>query len=448
MRSFNRLVANTVVTSITNNFLWFALTFWVYLETRSVIASSVIGGSYMLLFAASGIFFGTFVDRNKRKTSMVLSNASSLVLFILSGIAYVVAPAGSIPQLSQPHTWVFVTLVLAGAVAGNLRAVALSTTVTLLVPVHRRAKANGLVGTANGVAFALTSVFSGLAIGQLGMGACLIITIALTVIAGAHLATIRIDNDSAPHTHDEAATERPTKFDLRGALHAVRLVPGLLALLFFSTFNNFLGGVFMALMDPFGLELVTVETWGFLLAVSSFGFIVGGLIVARRGLGRNPVRTLLLVNLVMWTITIVFPIRSLVLPLVIGFFLYMVLIPAAEASEQTIIQRVVPYREQGRVFGFAQTVETAASPVTAFLIGPIAEAWVIPFMTDGAGAHAIGGWFGTGPDRGMALVFIIAGSIGLLATILALNSNAYRNISRSYASRKPEPAITQDVPGT
>ena len=448
MKAFHRLVANTVLASTTNNFLWFALTFWVYLETRSVIASSVIGGSYMLLFAGSGIFFGTFVDRNKRKISMVLSNAASLVFFVLAGVVYLVAPEGSIPHLSEPLTWVFIALVLAGAIAGNLRAVALSTTVTLLVPDDRHDKANGLVGTANGVAFALTSVFSGLAIGQLGMGACLIITIALTAIAGAHLATIHIDNDTAPRAQGEASAEGPTTFDFGGALQAVRVVPGLMALLFFSTFNNFLGGVFMALMDPYGLELVSVESWGVLLAVSSFGFIVGGLIVSRRGLGKNPVRSLLLVNVAIWTITILFPIRPLVLPLAIGFFLYMVVIPVAEASEQTVIQRVVPYREQGRVFGFAQTVETAASPVTAFLIGPIAQAWVIPFMTDGAGADSIGSWFGTGPDRGMALIFIIAGSIGLLTTILALNSPAYRNISRSYAQRKPEPALAEEVSGT
>jgi DHA3 family multidrug efflux protein-like MFS transporter len=442
VKSFHRLLANTVIASTTNNVLWFALIFWVYLETRSVIASSVIGGAYMLLFAASGIFFGTFVDRNKRKTSMVLSNGVSLALFGLAGVVYLVAPERSLPQLGQPLTWVFITLVLAGAIAGNLRAVALSTTVTLLVPDEQHGKANGLVGTANGVAFALTSVFSGLAIGQLGMGACLIITVVLTAIAGAHLATITIAGDTAPHTHDEAATEGPTTFDLQGALRAVRAVPGLLALLFFSTFNNFLGGVFMALMDPYGLELVSVEAWGILLALSSFGFIVGGVIVARRGLGANPVRTLLLVNVTMWTITILFPIQSLVLPLAIGFFLYMVVIPMAEASEQTVIQRVVPYREQGRVFGFAQTVETAASPVTAFLIGPIAQAWVIPFMTDGAGADAIGSWFGTGPDRGMALIFIIAGTIGLIVTILALNSRAYRSISQSYREMKPAPEIT------
>lgn len=446
MKAFKRLVVNTLLASVTNNFLWFALTFWVYLETRSVVASSVIGGTYMILFAGSGIFFGTFVDRNKRKTSMTLSNAVSLVCFSLAGVVYVVAD-DRLPSLGQPLTWVFILLVLAGAVAGNLRAVALSTTVTLLVPEARRAGANGMVGTANGVAFAITSVFSGLAIGMLGMGACVLITVVLTALAATHLASIRIEGDEAPHFRGDD-DQAPTKFDLRGALGAVRAVPGLLALLFFSTFNNFLGGVFMALMDPYGLELVAVETWGTLLAVSSFGFIVGGVAVTRRGLGANPVRTLLLVNVVLWSITILFPIRSSIVPLVIGFFLYLALVPVAEASEQTIIQRVVPYKEQGRVFGFAQTTETAASPVTAFLIGPVAQAWVIPFMTDGGGADAIGGWFGTGPERGMALVFIAAGFIGLAATIAALNSRAYRNLSRSYASRGSRPEALEDAKGS
>lgn len=103
-----------------------------------------------------------------------------------------------------------------------------------------------------------------------------------------------------------------------------------------------------------------------------------------------------------------------------------------EASEQTIIQRVVPFEVQGRVFGFAQAVETGASPIVAFLIGPIAELWVIPSMTDGGGADLIGHWFGTGPDRGMALLFILSGILGLIATSLAMNSRAYRELSSYY----------------
>ena len=440
LRTFHLLVANTLIAVTANNFLWFALVFWVYLETRSVVATSVIGGVYMLLFAASGIFFGTFVDAHKRKTSMMLSSVGSLAFFLLATLVYFVAPEGSIPSLSQAWTWVFVVLVLAGAIAGNLRSIALSTTVTLLVPAERHDRANGLVGTANGVAFALTSVFSGLAIGLLGMGTSLVIAVIVAGLVTAHLLTIRIDHDTAGQ--EGADADGSTTVDFKGAMRAVRFVPGLLALLLFSTFNNFLAGVFMALMDPYGLELVSVEVWGIVLSITSFGFIVGGVLVASRGLGSNPVRSLLLVNVALWTITILFPIRSSIIPLAIGFFIFMTLMPVAEASEQTIIQKVVPFQEQGRVFGLAQTLETAASPLTTFLIGPIAQAWVIPYMTDGAGADTIGSWFGTGPERGMALIFIVAGFIGLVVTIIALNSRPYRNLSHRYeeTSREATPA--------
>jgi DHA3 family multidrug efflux protein-like MFS transporter len=134
----------------------------------------------------------------------------------------------------------------------------------------------------------------------------------------------------------------------------------------------------------------------------------------------------------MWIVTIAFPIRSEILPLALGFFIYLILAPVVEASEQTTVQRVVPFREQGRVFGFAQSLETAASPITAFLIGPIAQFWVIPSMSGGTLADTIGVWFGTGPARAMALIFIVAGVIGLVVTLLALRSRSYHELSARY----------------
>ncbi len=198
--------------------------------------------------------------------------------------------------------------------------------------------------------------------------------------------------------------------DIRGTLRVIRGIPGLLALILFGCFNNFLAGAFMALMDAYGLSLVSVQVWGLLWGALSALFIVGGLGVAKTGLTKNPLRLLLLVNVVMWSVTILFPLRSSIVFLAIGMAFYMLLGPYAEASEQTLLQKVVPYERQGRVFGFAQSVELAASPLTAFLIGPLTQLIFIPFMTDGAGADTIGGWFGTGADRGIALVFVLTGA--------------------------------------
>jgi DHA3 family multidrug efflux protein-like MFS transporter len=198
-------------------------------------------------------------------------------------------------------------------------------------------------------------------------------------------------------------------------------------------------------MDAYGLSLVSVEVWGAIFGVLSLGFIVGGLVVAKVGLGSNPLRTLFLVNLVLWTVCILFPLQASIVPLTIGMAIWLCLIPAAEAAEQTILQKMIPVERQGRVFGFAQSVEQAAAPITAFLIGPLTQLLFIPFMTSGAGVDLIGGWFGTGADRGIALVFIVAGVAGLAATLLALRSGAYRRLTARYQAPAAEAAVVGDL---
>ncbi|MGH9084572.1 MAG: MFS transporter, partial [Acidimicrobiales bacterium] len=200
-----------------------------------------------------------------------------------------------------------------------------------------------------------------------------------------------------------------------------------------------LSGVFMALMDAYGLSLVSVETWGLLFGFISLFFIIGGLVVSRYGLGSSPLRILILGNLVNWTVCSLFAIRFSIVLLTIGMMVWLALIPAIEAAEQTVLQRAIPFERQGRVFGFAQLVENAAAPVTAFAIGPIAETTFMPYMTDGGGADAIGGWFGTGPERGLALMFTIAGLIGVAVTLWARVSASYRRLVASTAS--PAPAV-------
>ncbi len=439
VRAFRMVLVNTLVANVTTSFLWFALTFWAYLETRSVLATSIIGGSFMLLIAVFGTVFGTLVDRHLKKRVMLGSSLVTVLAFAVAGVLYLVFPERTLVDWNGPAFWAFVLVILVGAVVESMRNIALSTTVTLLVPAEERDKANGMVGAVQGVAFMVTSVFSGLAIGLLGMGWTLAISIALTAVAIGHLLTVSIP---------EEAPDRPEggvhkHLELRGAWMAIRAVPGLLALIFFATFNNLVGGVFMALMDPYGLTLFSVQAWGIVLGVTSVGFIIGGAWVAKFGLGERPLRSLLLANVVVALVGMLFTIREFWWLYAGGILLYMCLIPVAEAAEQTILQRVVPFRTQGRVFGFAQSVEVAASPISAFLIGPVAQFWLIPYIDSEAGRAQFEWLLGDGEARGIALVFVIAGAIMLVAVVIAFVSPPYRLLSRAYATAPPSETAEQ-----
>jgi DHA3 family multidrug efflux protein-like MFS transporter len=433
LRAFYQVLVNTAVANVTSSYLWWALTFWAYLETKSVLATAIIGGSYMLLVAVLGIVFGAIVDHMKKKAVMLLSSGVTLSTYLVAGAMYLAFPESVLIDWGGPWFWVFAGVILIGGVVENLRNIALSTTVTLLVPADRRDRANGLVGTVHGIAFMVTSVFSGLSVGLLGMGWTVIIAIAATAIALIHLLFVPIPERGIAHVEGEA----PKGFGFREVVPAVMAVPGLLALILFSTFNNLVGGVFMALMDPYGLTLFSVEIWGIVLGIASFGFIIGGGLVAKFGLGANPVRTMLWVNVGVAVLGMTFAIREWWWLYGLGILLFMTLMPIAEAAEQTIVQRVVPFDKQGRVFGFAASVESAAAPITAFVIGPIAQFWLIPYMESAAGQQALGWLLGDGEARGIALAFVGASLLMLLVVLLAFVSKPYHELSAAYAAAPP-----------
>jgi MFS transporter, DHA3 family, multidrug efflux protein len=455
-RVFAHLLVSNAVVAVINYTVWFAVTFWVFLETRSVFATGMIAGIFVVATAATGIPFGSLVDNHPKRSVMQGSALASIGIYAVCLALYLITPASAFADVASWQLWVFIVLLMTGVIAGNPRTIALPTLVTLLVPEDRRDRANGLVGTVTGTSMLVTSVISGVLVAAGGMLYVLLLALVVLAASVVHLARVdvpetrvvtvaeaELDADGAGAGAGDAVATAAGGIDLRGTWRLVRGVPGLGALIAFSCFNNFIGGAFMALMDAYGLSLVSVQVWGLLWGGLSAVMIVGGLLVARLGLGSQPVRLLLLVNAVAWTATMLFPLSSSVVTLTVAMVVFMALMPFAEAAEQTVLQRVVPYERQGRVFGFAQSVEQSAAPVTAFLIGPVTQFVVVPFMTDGAGAAAIGDWFGTGQPRAIALVFVLTGLVGLVATLLALASPQYRALSASYARTRATDTVVE-----
>lgn len=432
MKTFYTLLANTTVAGVVNYTVWFAIVFYAYLETQSVLTTSIISGCFLVAGAASSFWFGSLIDNFDNKRVLLASSAFSLFAYVVGFWLYISAAPDAFTSVSSSYLWAFVLVLLFGVLAGNIRAVALPALVSVLVSENIRDKANGLVGSAGGLSFLITSVISGLLVGHSGMYLVLILAMVFTVLVLLHLLTIKI-----PNAELDLGAEVPAKnIDIRGTIKIIIGIPGLFALIFFTTFNNFLGGVFMSLMDAYGLSMVSVQQWGLLWGFLSTGFIIGGLIIAKFGLGKNPLKALFLANIVIWSASMLFTIQPSLLLLAIGAYIYMSVFPYIEAAEQTIIQKVVPAGRQGRVFGFAQSIEQAAAPLMAFAIGPVAEFVFIPFMTTGAGVDLIGSWFGTGADRGIALVFVAAGAVGLVITLLAMWSKFYQQLSARYVGGK------------
>jgi DHA3 family multidrug efflux protein-like MFS transporter len=187
-RTFLHVLLNTLVVAVTNFTLWFAVTFWVFLETRSVFATGMIGGIFLVATALTGIWFGSLVDRHPKKAVLQGSAVVSAVLYGLSLAIYLLSPPAAFQRTDSLLLWVFVVLLMLGVIAGNVRMIALSTLVTLLIPAEVRDRANGLVGTTSGVSFLVTSVISGLLVAAGGMLYALLLALVVLAASLVHLA--------------------------------------------------------------------------------------------------------------------------------------------------------------------------------------------------------------------------------------------------------------------
>ena len=189
-----------------------------------------------------------------------------------------------------------------------------------------------------------------------------------------------------------------------------------------------------------------MQTWGLLWGALSAGVIVGGLLVARIGLGSNPVRLLLLVNVVLWTVTVLFPLRSSIVLLAAGMAVYMLLVPVRRG-------RRADHPAEGRAVraagpGVRLRAERRAGRVAADRVPdrPDRPVRLHPVHDRRLGRPSdLVRWFGTGADRGIALVFVVTGVLGLFATVAGAASKPYRRLSAAYAASRAEPAVPLEV---
>jgi len=117
VKIYFRLLTAYLVVAFTNNFVWFALTFWAYLTTQSVVATGMIGGIFVLTSSLSSFWFGALVDHHKKKTVMFYSSLTSLVMFSLGLLIYQSVPAANFTSLTATYFWLLAVPLLFGTYA-------------------------------------------------------------------------------------------------------------------------------------------------------------------------------------------------------------------------------------------------------------------------------------------------------------------------------------------
>jgi MFS family permease len=191
-------------------------------------------------------------------------------------------------------------------------------------------------------------------------------------------------------------------------------------LLIYFLLVNLLGNLVFPLFTPFVLDTWSASVLGWLSSILGVGMLAGTLFMSAWGGTRRRIHTLLGAGVASGVFLAAAGWSSTLVPLAIFAALMMFTSPLMNASSQAIWQSKVAPELQGRVFSVRRSIAWSSGIFAPLLAGPLADFVFKPSMSEGGSlARVFGPIIGLGPNRGIALMFVLIGILTTLVSIFA-----------------------------
>jgi DHA3 family macrolide efflux protein-like MFS transporter len=348
-----------------SSIIQFVIVWWITVETKNpTIISIAFFFSFIPQFIV-GLFVGVFVDRWNRKLLIGLSDffqaltTFSLVLLFFFDVqqVWIVIMINSFRGLFQSMHWPAVNAII-----------------PLMIPKKHLSRMNGLNYLFSGLINTMGPAIAGTLLLILPITLILWVDIITFLIAITPLLLIKI-----PPLPEKSFKKHEQSYfrEFKEGFKVIKMVPGLLSLLFVATVLNFLGTPFSTLMVYFVEEthFGTVAHTAFVLATIQAGMFIGAIVVIIKG-EWNKKALIIFVGIIIGEIghllSALAPPHNFII-IALGGFIFAFIVPFVNTMFLTILQSVIPPEKQGRVMSNVITIATLVSPIGMVISGPIAE---------------------------------------------------------------------------
>ncbi|MCU0514864.1 MAG: MFS transporter [Anaerolineae bacterium] len=416
MRAFTVVWIGQLVSLVGTAMAQFGLTIWAYQLTGQATALALAAFFNFVPVLLVTPFAGALVDRWNRKLVMALSDLGAGLATVAVFLLYA---AGSL------EIW---HLYAAGVVTGAFQAFqfpAYSAAISLMLDKKDYGRASGMLQLAEGASGILAPPLAGFLLALIQLQGVLLIDIVTFIIALLALWAVPIPqparDPAAPHAQNTLWQDAAFGF------RYIFARPSLLGLQSVFFCINLLGSFIGVLITPMILERSgqNEALLGLVLSAAGIGGVVGSLWMSVRGGTPRRVDGVLggmllssLFGVVLMSLG-----SGLALPLNLAVwwaasFGFAFCLPLINGSNQALWQAKVPPTLQGRVFAARLIIARITVPVALILTGPLTDQVFEPGMQPGGAlAGVFGGLLGTGPGAGMALMFLVCGSLGVLVSL-------------------------------
>jgi len=406
-RTFAVVWLGQVVSIVGSGLTSFALGVWLFQQTGSVTQFALIGLFSVLPKIVLSPLAGSLVDRWNRRWLMIVTDAGAGCCTLALALLF---------ATGNLEVWHIYLLSGLSAAFGTVQWPAYSATTTLLVAEEHLGRANGLVQFGQAAAEILAPSLAGVLVRIIGLDGVVTIDFATFVFAVITLLLVRFPALPQPRAAEAGTPSFWQEMTVGWKVIASR--PGLRGLLGVLTVVNFLWGMVGALIVPMVLGFASSDTLGLLISVAGTGMLAGSLVMSIWGGPKRRINGVLGFEFLSGLCYVLIGLRPSFWPTAVGAFCAHVTIAIVYGSNQAIWQSKIEPERQGRVFAAQQMISRAASPVAYLLAGPLAERVFEPLLASaGPMAGSLGRILGTGPGRGIGLLFLVMGAIKMVVAV-------------------------------
>jgi MFS transporter, DHA3 family, macrolide efflux protein len=410
MKTFIFIWIGQFVSLLGSSLTSFALGIWVYQNTKSVTLYTLVLLSAVLPPILFSPFIGALVDRWPRRWVMILSDAGAGIGTLLLTLLLI---------FGKLEVWSVCIISAISTLCSSFQQPAYSAAIALLVPKEYLDRANSMVQVGDAVSSIIAPVLGGVLLVSIKLEGVILIDFVTFLLALIPLLLLKFpEAEVIPGKQD-----RETSL-FREAVSGWTYIaerPGFLGLLIFLALSTFLVEVVVTLFTPFILSFSSPATLGTIISIGSFGALLSSLLISIRGVPKPLISGIfgfeMLGGLCIFMIGV-----SNSIPLITGAVcLFLVGAPIVSICVETIFQTKVARDFQGRVFATSQMITGLSSALALIVAGPLTDRVFEPLMASNSGflAGSVGQIIGTGPGRGIGLIFIFMGAMSILLTALA-----------------------------
>ena len=371
----------------------FGLGIWIFQKTGSAASfamSAVCTVLPALLFAP---FAGSIADRKKRKAIILLTDSIDAFLKILIVTLLI---------FNKLELWMVYPLVFISGTLGTFQNPAFGASIPMLVPSDKLTRANGLLQFSSAIQNLLVPVIAGFLYPLIELKGLFIIDFVSFFFALASIAFIKIPQPSIEKTKDSLVLAAFK--DLQYAWKYLIQKEGLMQLIVFFAFLNFIANLSMILLGPLMMSVYNSQAYGNVQAGIGLAMLLGGLCSSLIPDTKNKIKRILLIL----SLCSIGPIISgTTLNRIIitgGFFIFMFPVPYVNTLLMSIFQIKIERNVLGRVGALMTAILAAITPIAYLCAGPLADYVFEPLMNE--------------KGRGIGLIFIISGILLIISCLL------------------------------